>query len=565
MVNPFEPLASLVAVAVSRHGRLCVIAPGSAAGPTNAVPPSVDRPVNRHDLEAEVVVADERWDHNYSPFENRPLYHLVSRDVTRVIWVGRNCHSPSMPPPPVADGQVVCACPDVNTGGIDGRYGPLTDASVFERQQYTDADYCAPFTPDVLSGYGPCAARQEPGFFTQWNSAWVERAEDGQMYWTERFKAKVNIVEETDCVVARALRVPTQVLDSVPFSASSEQEMKRYWACYVVAALKRRAQFTQMLVTRGTWHRLSRDSPATWATIREEGYFKTGALGAWFTDPNTYARRTKMLELIRLGVPVFYRWSPSLEAASAELQLPEEARFFLDDIEDYPSNLTRAAPPAYSAAATASAPPAATNTGPVERAGPDDGMETDDESLSSTSSSSGEAPASASASLAGDAALQADRSNDSLTDPFDDHTWGLIADQFDEIDEANARPANAAPPPNSDLEREEASNRADDDVILDEDDIEPTAPVPVPTVAIPFPTEGYHFYLIHGSVLSSRLSDQVNTIPCRRVDNQVQRILHDDSAFLSELAPPRSRVYVGDDNTHNLDVVDGGAVAIAPC
>ncbi|EJD33095.1 hypothetical protein AURDEDRAFT_177822, partial [Auricularia subglabra TFB-10046 SS5] len=339
MTEPIPPPVAGVVVATVDHGRLLAMDPYGSSPPDRgqeSMPPAPDptrpkplpyelrRDLHRLAPEDEMVVVRHRWKDSYQPYEDRGLYSIYwSNRRSGFLWVAHNSRVPTMPAPPDYAGAVSCWCVDPVRNVREPRYG--TSWSTFLAEPYLDHWFQRPYTQDVLAGAGPCPLRDEPGFLTQWSRDWIVLRE-GRYFWSKRFEGQMVMHESTDAQLAGALGVARDHIRSPTDGLATEAGMKEAWGRYLHELMKGRANLLERCVGRGEWRIVQQKDPALWASLKRDGYF-TSAVGAWFVD--AVARRSKLLDLMNQGLPVYYKWTPRLEELAPQLGLPPEARMRL--------------------------------------------------------------------------------------------------------------------------------------------------------------------------------------------------------------------------------------------
>ncbi|EJD41529.1 hypothetical protein AURDEDRAFT_169425 [Auricularia subglabra TFB-10046 SS5] len=518
MISAFRPLYAFIKLAIEPL-LWFYVAPvansGSAGNAFNGVTAArypFEAARDRHQLapKGRMAFVQVPWNAGHAPFTNRPTFEVSFCDAYSYCWVGKNSHARSIPPPPDRSGPVLCVCEAPIHVRAAPRFGSEAGGgSWFCPDSYSERAPSRAFALDLFSGAGPCAARDEPGFLTQWDPTWAECADDGGWQFAEHFSNHIIVVEASDSLIADAVNVHIEPLNCVvTHEMASIDDLRRAWSKYAVDVQRRRIPIMEAVVAQGLWKKLKDSNHPAWRELNSEGYLKAGCVGAWFKEP--LARLDVLLDFYRKGIPVFYPWSAELGRRAPELTPSQELRDAMQPL--YDDMLPMPLPPMMPA------PPLARSPSPSPAR------------IAAALPAAGAPPAEGASAggSAGDRVEQGGgphgRHGPRLARPEDapmdedepvgsyggipDEQWDRIARELDAQDAAVALPPVLENPP------------------------PPYRPVPM---------EGRDYFLVEGQQLRMTTADDVLMVPCRRADLYISRLVSSEADFLGNLGRPRSR------------------------
>ncbi|KZV91634.1 hypothetical protein EXIGLDRAFT_769684 [Exidia glandulosa HHB12029] len=314
-----------------------------------------------------------------APFENRARYYVVAMDLEKrkpsepqpAYWVSVNALAPTMSASPHPEGPVGCSCdrPGDSPAYLRRFDQAQNEPSVWQPswiRERSDPLYYEAFIPDLFSGEGPCALRSVKGLLTQWEPEWVT-IRGARVEFTDAVTEGFNRIIEFDKEVESCLRQRASVPSpSLPAGADTVSELREWWTKAARDIAKRRGIFSAILIGAKRWGWFAANKPEFHAKLLEQGYYALGPLGVWVED--TMARLVTINEYVRLGVPVFFKWTMELVRIPSARALVPPMHLFPES----PSTPPRRAPLALPAEVDSSPAPGASaaaaqdNTQPPE-------------------------------------------------------------------------------------------------------------------------------------------------------------------------------------------------------
>ncbi|KZV86127.1 hypothetical protein EXIGLDRAFT_774904 [Exidia glandulosa HHB12029] len=256
-----------------------------------------------------------------APFVQRTRYAIVCAvpgSESNSVWVSLNAPHPGFMPFPRVNGPVDCYCINHFDGlGHLGRYGtvPNVQPSLFYPDwlgQPTDNNYARMFIPDLFSGEGPCPQKDIRGLLHQFDPNWIEYRDGAPRFTDEIQRAFRQDVVDTDDQLRDALGLAESAYPSlrphIPNVAATIANLYSDWGSFVLKSLERCGHLLRRAIGGGEWVAISHQFPGLHESLRESHYLFPPR-GVWVRETN--ARVLIIKELIRVGVPVYYRWEPS--------------------------------------------------------------------------------------------------------------------------------------------------------------------------------------------------------------------------------------------------------------
>ncbi|KZV98061.1 hypothetical protein EXIGLDRAFT_763925 [Exidia glandulosa HHB12029] len=299
--------------------------------PPGPEPEHARRQVQEHQIDADDGLHQQQsWMiTDYAPFSLYPdvgRYYVRRWTSATTSWISPNCPASSLPSPPSRFGPSACACPGPS-GAPESVYGQMeiehlwTWCADWRDLPGRDTGFQRLFIPDIWNGQGPCPR------FTQ--KSVLHRMPDRVVQVGNWFRidpiprADMEAQEDLDNALVPALFKANEIsrlpaLDRSVFQgAASHQLLFEAWASWAQSVLERRGYVVLELVWNlaHSWLTLGRSD--LWVRMRESRYFGSGPLGAWFNF--TLESAGTIRRLIRLGVPVYYRWDEGEHGGRPEL------------------------------------------------------------------------------------------------------------------------------------------------------------------------------------------------------------------------------------------------------
>ncbi|KZV85819.1 hypothetical protein EXIGLDRAFT_775189 [Exidia glandulosa HHB12029] len=266
-----------------------------------------------------------------APFVQKTRYALVCAvpdSESHAVWVSINAPHPGFMPFPRVNGPVDCYCESRFDGlGHLGRYGavPNVQPSLFYPDwlgQTTDDGYSRMFIPDLFSGEGPCPQKNVRGLLHQFDPNWIEYRDGAPRFSDDAQRIFRQDVVDTDDQLRDALGLAESAYPSlrphIPNVAATIANLYSNWGAFVLKTLERRGHLMRRAIGGGEWATISHQFPGLHESLLESHYLFPPR-GVWVRETNS--RLLIIKELIRVGVPVYYRWEPSFLSLPAARSL----------------------------------------------------------------------------------------------------------------------------------------------------------------------------------------------------------------------------------------------------
>ncbi|EJD43088.1 hypothetical protein AURDEDRAFT_167765 [Auricularia subglabra TFB-10046 SS5] len=208
-------------------------------------------------------------------FPNTPRFYVQRWETLETSWISPNCAAKGMPRLPAGLGPRACACPD-NKGVVNAVYGNAENDRLWVcmGDWYNAKRPFKAFAPDVWRGLGPCPSAPFDSVLHRFPGSAMESAES--------LDAEFALWIFPDAPTARARLPPTQ--RNVYAGAPSPTLLHARWVAWALALLERRAVITYELLSTHAVNAVTASNAVDAKAIRE---------------------------LIKMGVPVYYRWKQS--------------------------------------------------------------------------------------------------------------------------------------------------------------------------------------------------------------------------------------------------------------
>ncbi|EJD54930.1 hypothetical protein AURDEDRAFT_155166 [Auricularia subglabra TFB-10046 SS5] len=249
-------------------------------------------------------------------FPSTPRFYVQRWETLETSWISPNCAAKGMPRPPAGLGPRACACSD-RDGVVTAIYGNTENDRMWTHMaDWYDAKHpYRAFAPDVWRGLGPCPGAPFDSVLHCFPGAVREGPPEREwfvlpspareaMESAESLDAEFALWLFPDATTARARLPPTQ--RNVYAGAPSPTLLHARWAAWVFALLARRAVITYELLSTHAVSAAAASYAVGFDRLRNGGFFGACATGAWFRDTPQEAKVIR--ELIKMGVPVYYRW-----------------------------------------------------------------------------------------------------------------------------------------------------------------------------------------------------------------------------------------------------------------
>ncbi|KZV81163.1 hypothetical protein EXIGLDRAFT_780015 [Exidia glandulosa HHB12029] len=306
-------------------------APPRPMTPPGPEPAHARRQVREHQVDADDGLHQQQsWMlSEYAPFAIFPdvaRFYVRRWTSATTSWISPNCPASSLPSPPSRIGPSACACPG-SSGEPESVYGQMeiehlwTWCADWRDLVGRETGFQRLFIPDIWNGQGPCPRFTQTSVLHRMPNQVVQA---GNWFRIDpRPRAMMEDQEDIDNTLIPSLfrgnqanRLPE--LDRAVFQgAPSLQLLTEAWASWVQSVLERRGYIVMELVWNLAHSWLSVGRPDLWERLRNMRYFGASPLGAWFD--RTLESAGTIRRLIRLGVPVYYRWDDGEHGGYPEL------------------------------------------------------------------------------------------------------------------------------------------------------------------------------------------------------------------------------------------------------